>query len=179
MLTAHVTASVGWLGSVAAFLALAVVGVTSQDARTVQAAYPAMDVVARFVIVPLAVASLLTGLVQALGTAWGLFRHYWVLIKFVITVVAAAVLLQKLGLISDLADAATQRTLSSADLRQDRLSLVVHAGGGLLALLVPTVLSIFKPRGLTRYGRRKQPQPPVEGQQKRGRPPVPEASTGA
>lgn len=156
MLTAHVTSSVGWLGALGGFFVLAVAGLASEDPQTVRAAYPAMDLIARFVIVPLALASVLTGLVQALGTPWGLFRHYWVLIKFVVTVVAALVLLQKLGLISSLADAATATSLSSTDLREDRMSLVIHAGGGLLVLLVPTVLSIFKPRGMTRYGRRNQ-----------------------
>lgn len=37
MLTAHVTCSVGSLGSVAVFLALAVAGLTSQDAQMVRA----------------------------------------------------------------------------------------------------------------------------------------------
>src|ERR687887_134909 len=74
-LTAHVTSSVGWLGSVAGFLVLAITGVTSQDSEVVRAAYVAMELVAWYVIVPLSLASLLTGLVQALGTQWGLFRH--------------------------------------------------------------------------------------------------------
>jgi len=87
-LTAHVTSSVAWLGAVASFLALAVAGLTSQDAQMVRAAYLAMDLTAWCVIVPLSFASPLTGLVQSLGTEWGLFRHYWVLIKFLITIPA-------------------------------------------------------------------------------------------
>jgi hypothetical protein len=79
-LTAHVTSSVGLLGSIAAFLALAVTGITSQDAQMVRAAYPAMALIARLVIIPLAFASLLTGLIQSLGTPWGLFRRYWVVV---------------------------------------------------------------------------------------------------
>jgi hypothetical protein len=31
-----------------------------------------------------------------------------------------------------------------------------HAGGGLLVLLVITMLNVYKPRGLTPYGWRKQ-----------------------
>lgn len=81
-LTAHVTSSVGWLGAVAGFLALAVAGLTSHDAQKVRAAYLAMELTGWFVIVPLSIASPLTGLVQSLGSTWGLFRHYWVLIKF-------------------------------------------------------------------------------------------------
>jgi len=69
-LTAHVTSSVGWLGAVAGSLALAVAALTSQDAQMVRAAYLAMELTGWFVLVPLALASLLTGLVQSLGTKW-------------------------------------------------------------------------------------------------------------
>ena len=47
-------------------------------------------------------------------------------------------------------------TLSATDFRALRIQLVVHAGGGLLVLLMATALSIYKPWGLTPYGRRKQ-----------------------
>ncbi len=157
-LTAHVASSVGWLGAVVGFLALAVTGVSSEDPQLVRGSYLAMDVVARVVIVPLALAALVTGLVQALGTRWGLFRHYWVVVKLIITVLATVVLLQQLAPIRHLAGVVAQYPLDSGDLRGERASLVVHAGGGLLVLLVPTVLSIYKPPGMTRYGRRKQRQ---------------------
>ena len=48
-LTAHVTSSVGLLGSIAAFLALAIAGLASQDAQAVRAAYVSMELTARFV----------------------------------------------------------------------------------------------------------------------------------
>ena len=155
-LTAHVASSVGWLGAVAGFLALAVAGLTDPDAQTARATYPAMELIARFVIVPLAFASLATGIVQSLGTPWGLFRHYWVLAKLLVTVLATTVLLLQMGPIGHAADAAAQTALSGAELREARTSLVAHAGGGLLVLLVPVALSVYKPRGVTRYGLRKQ-----------------------
>lgn len=74
-LTAHVSSSVGWFGAVAGFLALAVSGLTSRDAQVVRAVYLAMNLIGWSVIVPLSLASLLTGVVQSLGTPWGLFRH--------------------------------------------------------------------------------------------------------
>ncbi len=92
-LTAHVTSSVGWLGAVVVFMALGVVGLTSQDAQTVRGSYLVMEPITWFVLVPLTLASLLTGLVQSMGTTWGLFRHYWVLFKLLMNIVAAAVLL--------------------------------------------------------------------------------------
>ncbi len=155
-LTAHVACSVGWLGAVAGFLALAVAGLVASDASTVSAAYIAMELITMAVVVPLALGSVLTGVVQSLGTEWGLLRHYWVLVKLVITVLATAVLLLQLGPIGDVAAAAARATVSLTDLGQARLSLVVHSGGGLVVLLVPMVLSVFKPKGMTRYGQRRR-----------------------
>ena len=155
-LTAHVTSSVGWLGAVAGFLALAVAGLTSQDALMVRAAYLAMELTSWFVIVPLSLASPLTGLVQSLGTTWGLFRHYWVLAKLLITIPASIVLLLHMQPIGRIAGVAAETTLSSGDLGGLRIQLVANAGAALLVLLVATTLSVYKPRGRTRYGRRKQ-----------------------
>jgi hypothetical protein len=155
-LTAHVTSSVGWLGAVAAFLALAVAGLTSRDAQMVRAAYLAMGLTAWFVIVPLSLASPLTGIVQSLGTTWGLFRHYWVVAKFLITIPATIVLLLHMQPISRLAGAAAESALSGTELRGLRIQLVANAGAALLVLLVATALSVYKPQGMTRYGRRKQ-----------------------
>src|SRR5436190_12529293 len=86
-LTAHVTCSVGWLGAVVVFLALAVIGLASPQPQTVRGVYLVMEPAAWSVLVPLAFASLLSGLVQSLGTSWGLARHYWVLAKLLINVV--------------------------------------------------------------------------------------------
>ena len=164
VLTVHLVFSVGWIGAVSAYLALGVSAVTSQDAQTVRAAWIAMKLTGWFVVVPLALASLVTGLVQSLGTKWGLFRHYWVLAKLLINVFATIVLLLYMQTLGSLAGVAAETTLSSADLREARISLVVHAGGGLLVLLVPMILSVYKPRGMTRYGRRKQHERRTESQ---------------
>ena len=155
-LTAHVTSSVGWLGAVAGFLALAVAGLTSPDAQMVRAADLAMELTGWFVIVPLSFASLLTGFVQSLGTEWGLFRHYWVLIKLLIAVLATVILLVHMQPIAYIAGVAAKTTLVSSDHRQVRIQLVADAGAALLVLLVATTLSVYKPRGLTPYGWRKQ-----------------------
>ncbi len=164
-LTAHVTSSVGWLGAVAAFLALAVAGLTSQDAQMVRAAYLAMELTGWFVLVPLSLASLLTGLVQSLGTTWGLFRHYWVLAKLLITVLATIVLLIYMQTQFYLAGVAAETTLSGGDLSGLRdPSPVLHAVLALLLLLVATVLAVYKPRGMTRYGQRKQREQRMESQ---------------
>jgi hypothetical protein len=152
-LTAHVTASVGWLGAVTTVLALA--AVASDDRQTVRAAYLAMELTAWSVLVPLAVASLVTGLIQALGTKWGLLRHYWVVVKLVITVVATVVLLLYTQTLDELAGIAAERAWSTADLAALRSpTVVLHSSVALVLLLVATTLAVFKPRGLTRRGRK-------------------------
>jgi hypothetical protein len=165
-LTFHVTSSVGWLGAVAAFLALALAGMMGRDALTVRASDLAMDLTARWVIVPLCFASLLTGLVSSLATPWGLIRHYWVLVKLLITVPATLVLLVHMRPIGALAGAASQTpsTLPDADLHAMRNLLVTAASATLLVLLVLTILSMYKPRGMTRYGWRQQREQRVSSQ---------------
>jgi hypothetical protein len=144
-LTMHVTSSVGWLGAVAAFLALSIAGLSGQDPQMVRAAYLAMHMTTWFVIVPLSFAALLSGLVQSLGTSWGLFRHHWVVVKLGLTVLATIILLAHTQPIAQVAAVAAETMLSSADLRQLRIQLVADAGAALMALLVATTLSVYKP----------------------------------
>ena len=152
-LAAHITFAVGWIGAVAGYIALDVAAATSQDAQTLRAAYLAMELIAWYVIVPLALASLLTGLVMSLGSKWGLFRHYWVLIALVLTILATVILLLHMPTVSSLADVA--RAADAAALRRFEGDLL-HPGLGLVVLLAVMVLNVYKPRGLTRYGWRKQ-----------------------
>jgi hypothetical protein len=152
-LIVHLTASVGWIGAVMAYLALNVSAITNQDVQTVRAAWIAMEVTGWYVIVPLAFAALLTGLVMSLGTQWGLFRHYWVLITLGLTIVCTVILLSHMRTVSSVARMA--REPDSAHLGHLGGDLL-HPGVGLLVLLVILALNVYKPRGLTPYGWRKQ-----------------------
>jgi uncharacterized membrane protein len=154
-LAAHITLAVGWIGAVAGYIALDVAAAMSQDAQTLRAAYLAMELIAWYAIVPLALASLLTGLVMSLGTNWGLFRHYWVLISLLLTIIATIVLLVETQTINYFADVAADPRTSDDDLRALGNTLV-HSVGGTVVLLVIVVLNVYKPRGMTRYGRHKQ-----------------------
>ena len=154
-LTAHVTASVGWVGSVVAFAALAVAGLVSTEEQYVRAAYLAMEVLGWGVLVPLAAATFVTGTVQSLGTSWGLVRHYWVVAKLVLTVAATIVLLLYTRTLSHLADAAATSAPLGPSGQLPSASPVLHSLAALLVLLLAVVLSVYKPRGLTPYGWRQ------------------------
>ena len=157
-LTAHITSSVGWLGAAVGFLAHAIASLTVQDANMVRAAYQIMELTGWFVLVPLSIASLVTGLVQSLGTKWGLFRHYWVLAKFLLTVFATIILLTFMQGFAQLADVAAQSAVSSGDVgghHRGAASPVIHAAGGLLVLIACVTLSVYKPWGKIGYGRKQ------------------------
>ncbi len=152
VLFAHVVSSVGWVGAVVAYLALVGAALTSGDAQTVRAAFLAMEVTF-LALVPLALAALLTGVVQSLGTTWGLFRHYWVLFKLGLTVLATVVLLLHIPTVTSLAQVTAKADGGGLP---DGSGELLHAGVGLVILLAVTSLGVYKPRGITRYGRRKQ-----------------------
>ena len=154
-LSLHLTFSIGWIGAIVAFLALAIAGVTGRDAQIVRGAYLLMPLLISYVIVPLAFTSLLTGLVLSLGTKWGLFRYYWVVTKFVLTSFAVIILMVQIGPINRLAALATETTWSGAVVLEAKRPLI-HAVGGLVVLLVVQVLGLYKPWGTTPYGSRKQ-----------------------
>jgi hypothetical protein len=149
MLTAHVLSSIGWFGALLVFGAHSIASLVSGDPNIVRSVCIAMALTAWFVILPLSVASLVTGVVQALGTAWGLIRHYWVVAKLLLTAFATAILLLKLTPISDLAAASGQASFSLSSLIDLKQSLLVHSVGGLIVLLLISVLAIYKPAGLT------------------------------
>jgi hypothetical protein len=154
--TAHIAFTVGWLGTVAGFFALALVGLNSLDAQMVNAAYLAMRMITWYVIVPFSfIPLLLTGPLLSLGTPWGLFRHYWILVKLVINILSTLILLVHLQPINYLARMAAEGALSTAD-HTLQIQMVIASGAALVALLVATGLAVYKPRGMTPFGWRKQ-----------------------
>jgi len=151
VLTAHVASSVGWLGAVVAFFALAVVGL-----KGVASSYFAMNVIGLWVIVPMSIGSILTGLVHSLGTDWGLVRHWWVLSKFVLALGATVLLLlHQFTAVSE----AARRAGAGVPVGRVGVQLAGDSTLALLVLLVATTLSVYKPWGKTRFVDPRAPTP--------------------
>lgn len=148
-LTAHVTSSVGWLGSVAAFLVVALVALMNADDLKARAASTTMEPIGWFVIVPFSAASMLSGIVQSVGTPWGLFRHYWVLVKLLITVGASILLMLHMQVVSSLALAASDASVPASHLQRPKMQVVADAGAAIVVLLIAVGLSVYKPSGRT------------------------------
>jgi hypothetical protein len=153
ILATHLTCSVGWMGAVIAYLVLSISAANSADGQTERASWIAMELIGWFAIFPLAIGALLTGLVLSLGTPWGLFHHYWVLISLGLTMFCTVVLVLHMPTVS--AMAAVARGADPAGLGRLGGDLL-HPGVGLLVLLMITGLNVYKPQGLTPYGWRKQ-----------------------
>jgi hypothetical protein len=149
-----VMSSIGWFGAVAVFLTFALIGMTSQDRELVRAGYLAMQLTGWFTIVPFAALSLGSGIVLSLGTKWGLFRYYWVLLKLVITIGAVFLLLVHTQAIDLLAGIAAKTTILNAYPYGMQIKMVATSGATVVVLIMLTGLAIYKPRGMTPYGQR-------------------------
>lgn len=148
LLTLHIAVSVGWYGAILTYIGLNLPLLTSDDEQVLRGAYLMMRAVLLYVIVPLAVASVATGILQSLVTPWGLFKHYWVSISLWVTVSAATILVLHVPAVIAMAEMA-------ADPRNDVTAMgtdLFHSVGGLVTLTVPLILNVVKPRGLTRAG---------------------------
>jgi hypothetical protein len=154
-LAVHLTCSVGWIGAVAAYLILDLTVASNRDPDAIRWAWSGMGAITERVIVPFALASVLTGLVVALGTPWGLFRHWWVLVSFLLTLFAAAVLLTEAGFIARAASTAADPATTRAEILALPHTLP-HSIGGIVVLLTVQVLNVYKPRGVTPYGWRRE-----------------------
>jgi hypothetical protein len=153
LLALHLGCSIGWIGAVCAYLALAFAVPATDDPQVLRAAWIGMDLVGWCAIVPLAAGALVTGIVMGAVTKWGLLRHYWVVISLAGTVVLTAVLAFHMP------DVSAQADIARAADGEHLLAMgsdIAHAVIGLVLLLGILVLNIYKPKGLTRYGWRKE-----------------------
>ncbi|MEU9076007.1 DUF2269 domain-containing protein [Kitasatospora sp. NPDC048538] len=167
LVVVHVVASVSWLALMLCLLTLAVTALATEDADRLRSAYRAMGMLGDALILPLSLATLVSGVVLGLGTSWGLFRYYWVSAKFWLTLAAAAASL--IALSARLHDAVRvvnahpTGPISAADLGFVRLNTVIVPSVALALYLFAVVLSVFKPWGRRRPGSRRGRIPGARG----------------
>ena len=155
-LSVHITFSVAWFGAIAGFLVLSIAGLLSTNSQTIRSSYIAMELIGWYAIVPFCIAALITGLVQSYISPWGLFRYYWVTVKFILTILSTIILFVHMKPISYVASVAMETTLNQLDLRKLRIQLLADAGAAMLVLLIIIALSVYKPWGKIKSGRNQQ-----------------------
>jgi len=123
LLIVHLVVTVAALGTDLALLALGVAGLRGADPRTV---YPAGHLLGQWLMVPLAVASLATGLTLSVSTRWKPLVPGWVTAKAAITVLLTGLLVASLvPALGRAADAATGT--AAAPLTHAQQTLLVAA----------------------------------------------------
>ncbi|MFH9264374.1 DUF2269 domain-containing protein [Streptomyces sp. NPDC017546] len=144
ILVAHVAVSVSWLGLTVGLLTLGVAAFTTGDPATADAAMRSMKIYGDWLVAPVALLALVSGLVLSLGTPWGLARHRWVWTKFWLTLVTAGLSIFSLrpGINAAVAEGAVD------------IDLVIAPSVATATYLFITAVSVLKPWGLTRRGRR-------------------------
>lgn len=160
---AHVIASASWVGITAVIVAMAVVAMTTRDADVMLVTYRLMETFDLTLLPWANFAATLSGIALGIVTPWGLLRHYWVAIKLVISVSILALAFGYLhnALVSAAADAERLTTASGQAPDLGALPTAVLAGFAfaLVNLLAAMLLSLYKPGGRTRRGRRMTARP--------------------
>lgn len=151
LLSAHVIASVGWIGADLCLLLLGIRALTSEDARLGQGACVQMAEIAAWVTGPLSLLALLSGIAVSVTTRWGLFRHLWVVVSLVLTLLMAAAVTLALGpLLNGLADRvlAAPPTARVPDvLGAEGVQLIIPPCVAFVLLSLVTVINVYKPWG--------------------------------
>lgn len=162
VLAAHVVLSVAWLGIVATKLALAVVAVSAADQALAETTYRLIDSPVITITRPAAAGALATGLVLSLGTRWGLLKHWWIVVKFALTF---AVILTGNALVTRFTLQALDAVAAAGEAGDGPAAtgaapLLAALAANAVMLAAATVISTFKPWGLTPRGRRSRHRPP-------------------
>ena len=151
MVVVHVVVSVSWLALMLCLLTLGATALATDNADTLRTAYQAMEMLGDVLIIPLSLLTLVSGVVLAFGTSWGLFRYYWVSAKFWLTLAATAASIFALTARLHDAAAAVARhpvgPISAMDLGFIRYNMVIVPAVALLLYLANVILSVFKPWG--------------------------------
>jgi uncharacterized membrane protein len=149
----HITTSVAWLGAVIAYLCIAVAGLRTSDSVLVANSLHDMVLIGDDVLIPLSLIAFASGIVVSLTGPWGLVRHWWVTIKLLLTGLSVFALEKHMTQVFLVAKAASHGALTEKVLSHVRGEFIKHPAGGLVILFAASALSVYKPRGLTPYGK--------------------------
>jgi hypothetical protein len=143
----HLVFSIGWLGAVAAFFVLAVLGYTGEDETTVRSAYISMQAITTYAIVPASIGALITGIIQTATNQWGLWKQYWIIFKLLFTIAATILLILHLNPINKLYWAAFESIIAVEELKEIQWQLILDSFAAIILLLTITTVSVYKPWG--------------------------------
>jgi hypothetical protein len=158
LVAAHAVSAACWIGVALTFVAMSVVAMSTNDIHAAMAIY---ELMATFDITLLPwtnFATFRTGIALSMTTNWGLIRYSWVAAKIAI---AVGILVMAFGFLHDSLERAGEEaaTLAATGGTVAHISSAADVvlwgfGCALLSLVGALLLSLYKPGGRTRRGRR-------------------------
>ena len=158
LVAAHAVSAACWVGVALTFVAMAVVAMSTNDIHATLTIYQLMATFDITLLPWTNFATFLTGIALSMTTKWGLIRYYWVAAKIVI---AVGILVMAFGFLHDSLERAGEEaaTLAATGGTAAHISGAADVvlwgfGCALLSLVGAVLLSLYKPGGRTRRGRR-------------------------
>jgi hypothetical protein len=150
VLTVHIIGAGAWIGIDVVLGVLVFTAQLTGDPQTEALCYRALELFAVWPLVGAGVVTLVSGIVLGLGTNYGLVRYWWVAVKLVMNVVLVALIVFALrpGIAEAGAHGDALAAGAASDVATDGLMFPPVVSG--TALVVATVLSVFKPWGRIR-----------------------------
>jgi uncharacterized membrane protein len=149
LLSLHIAAGGLWFGTALCLVAIALGGRSLNDGEGLYGINIARGLLGEFVIVPTAVLSVITGVLLCVFTSWGFFKHRWVMVKQVMTLMLIAIGSAFLGpwtkemtAISEVARAQSLQNSRYLDLQQ---VFTIVGAVQTLALSIVIAISVIKP----------------------------------
>ncbi len=154
VLYVHIVAAVGWLGIAAVTLVLTAAALTEADAKVAHAAYGFHELLIGTLARPAALITLASGLILAVGSKWGIAKHYWPLAKLtlVVATIATTAALSPGWITLAMQSAGTAPPATEATAAQT--NLIGMAVFHILTIGAAVWLAIYKPGGRTRWSSR-------------------------
>lgn len=157
ILVLHIVSGIGWMGIDMALFALLLTGRTTNDATLVVSSFNAIRIIVPAAVPALSISILVTGLILGLGTPWGLFRYWWVLIKLmlstIMTVLVFVALVPGVNEIAGLDLTTTSADAVRASLGSVPDDLMYPPIVSFSMLGIAAILSVFKPWKFTPWSK--------------------------
>jgi uncharacterized membrane protein len=159
LLVLHIVTAVSWMGVDIALFILLMTARTTDDPALVVSGFQAIRMIVPAAVPPLSLGILVTGILLGLGTRWGLLRHWWVLVKLLLSLVMTflvffslvpAVNSMAVGLPGDMSADAMRASLGALP-----TMLLFPPVVSFLMLGTAAILSVFKPWQRTPWSRER------------------------
>lgn len=157
LISVHVGTVAVWFGVALAMVLMAAVNIKATNGDELYAVNAMVKFLDDFVVIPMAIASVLTGTLLCWLTVWGFFKFYWVITKWIAT--TALIIFGTFWLgpwtnaITAIADIERVKALTNPLFMFDIHGVIIGGAIQLICLFAIIAISIIKP-----WGRRDLPK---------------------